>query len=185
MISLIPYLVLLIGFAITAQAYSKFETACTTPANFPTNFVSSPDTRGTLDILWSSLFTIVACTWTIQHLNIPKQRTRQLKKGWAHAFWCDMTLTLKGFLRNLKWMLITIVAPDFILGKAIIDLWLAWSMREIMKPYAEEDQVEWILSHRFYANMGGFVAIEEARPRIKTALPESPLQRCRWERPIL
>ncbi len=82
-------------------------------------------------------------------------------------------------------MLITIVAPDFILGKAIIDLWLAWSMREIMKPYAEEDQVEWILSHRFYANMGGFVAIEEARPRIKTALPESPLQRCRWERPIL
>ncbi|PTB66526.1 hypothetical protein BBK36DRAFT_1169117 [Trichoderma citrinoviride] len=55
------------------KAYTVFETNCSAPGT-PANFVSSPNARGTLDILWGSLFTILACTWTLQHPNIPKQR---------------------------------------------------------------------------------------------------------------
>lgn len=37
------------------------------------HYVTSASRRGTLDILWSSLFTVISCTWTVQHLNIPVQ----------------------------------------------------------------------------------------------------------------
>ncbi len=52
---------------------------CTLPPTTP-NFVSEPDFRGTLGTLWRCLFTILACTWTIQHLNIPEQRDRSVEK---------------------------------------------------------------------------------------------------------
>lgn len=56
------------------------------------------------------------------------------------------------------------VAPEYILGKAIGDFVFAWRMRKKMKNFAAEDKVEWDLAHCYYANMGGFVAIEECSP---------------------
>ncbi len=135
-------LVLVPFLSITAQAYTRFEANCTTPSTYPTNFVSSPNSRGTLDILWSCLFTICACTWTIQHLNVPEQRTGRLKKGGAHGFWYDFKWGLMGFWSNLKWMVATMVAPEYIVGKAIGDFVFAWQMRKKMKDFAAEDEVE-------------------------------------------
>jgi hypothetical protein len=58
-------LVLLFLFLATgSHAYIRFNTSCTV-LTVLINFVSSPDSRGTLDILWSCLFTIITCTWTI------------------------------------------------------------------------------------------------------------------------
>ena len=111
----------IVAFLITSvQAYSKFLTICTTPSS-RTNYVSSPDTRGTLDILWSCLFSIIACTWTIQHLNVPEQPgidPRELR-GFQKLRW-----NLKGVRRSLKWMLVTTIAPEYILGKALADLYV-------------------------------------------------------------
>jgi len=53
-------------------------------------------------------------------------------------------------------MLLTIVAPEFILGKAIGEFVTAWNLREAMAPYAVLDGVNWELSHGFFADMGGF-----------------------------
>ncbi|KAK0731727.1 hypothetical protein B0H67DRAFT_640078 [Lasiosphaeris hirsuta] len=58
--------------AAAAEAYNVTTTSCSTP-NATANFVTSPNVRGTLDILWSSLFTIIACTWSVQHPNVPEQ----------------------------------------------------------------------------------------------------------------
>ncbi|KAK4085540.1 uncharacterized protein Triagg1_530 [Trichoderma aggressivum f. europaeum] len=69
-----PFLVLCLLPLV--QAYTVFETNCSVPVT-RSNYVSSPNTRGTLDILWTSLFTIFACTWTLQHPNVPKQRDVQ------------------------------------------------------------------------------------------------------------
>jgi len=145
------------SLAVTCHGYSTFETNCSIPS-ISFNFVSSPESRGTLDILWSSIFTIVACTWTILHLNVPEQRK---KKDLGHGLWCDFKWTLKGVWTNLKWMLFTMIAPEFILGKAIGDLASAWECRELMRPFAKEDHVDWGLGHGFYANMGGFVGVDE------------------------
>jgi hypothetical protein len=58
-------------------------------------------------------------------------------------------------------MIFTMLAPEFILGKSVGDLAAAWQCRNRMKDFAEEDKVEWSLSHGFYANMGGFVCVPE------------------------
>jgi len=135
------------------HAYSRFHTTCTTPSS-RTNYVSSPDTRGTFDILWSCLFTIIACTWTIQHLNVPEQPgidPRELR-GFQKLRW-----NLRGVRRSLKWMLVTTIAPEYILGKALADLYAAYRSKNMMWIYSQLDGVDWGLTYGFFTNMGGFV----------------------------
>lgn len=121
--------------------------------------------RGTLDILWSCLFTIFACTWTIQHLNVPEQRHGRDKSKLGCIKWL-----LKGPLNSTKWMLITAFAPELILGKAWSDLSAARKNKRRMQEWAEKDGVEWELSHSFFANMGGFVAIPQDRVKFPTTV---------------
>ena len=160
------FVLTIIAFLVTyVQAYSKFLTICTAPSS-TTNFVLSPDTRGTLDILWSCFFTIIACTWTIQHLNVPEQPifdSRELP--WYKDWWWK----LRGFRRTLKWMLVTIFAPEYILGKAVADFYAASRSRREMQTYAETDKVEWGLTHAFFANMGGFVLTQNCGERDSNA----------------
>jgi hypothetical protein len=143
-------LVLLVGWV---EAYSEFQTTCTTPPS-PTNYVSSPNTRGTLDILWSCLFTVIACTWTIQHLNVPEQPGFDPQDVPWHRV---LRWNLNGLWRSIKWMLVTIIAPEYILGKAVADLYAAYQSKKEMQRYAIMDGVEWGLTQAFFANMGGFV----------------------------
>ena len=58
-------------------------------------------------------------------------------------------------------MLITAFAPELILGKAWSDLSAAKKNKMKMREWAGRDGVEWGLSHSFFANMGGFVAIPQ------------------------
>ena len=144
---------ILFYFVAAAEAYKIFETSCSTPTpTTPVNFVTSPDSRGTLDILWSSLFTIVACTWTVQHLNIPEQRNGR-DPGWVGG----LKWKLKRFLTSAKWMLITMIAPEVVIGMACYDFISAKESLRKLQKFALEDNVPWTLSHSYYANMGGFV----------------------------
>ncbi|KAF2274461.1 uncharacterized protein EI97DRAFT_495246 [Westerdykella ornata] len=66
-------------------------------------WVSSPNTRGTMDIIWSSFLTIFLCTWTAVSLNIPH----------PHDSKYDI------FCRKAKWMFWAIVGPEIVLAVAI------------------------------------------------------------------
>jgi hypothetical protein len=140
-------------FISAVQGYSEFRTECTTPTS-QTSYVSAPNARGTLNILWSCFFTIIACTWTIQHLNVPEQPNEQRSRDQR---WYETWRSLKSLWRSIKWMLITIVAPEYIFGKALADLYAAIESKRRMQIFAKEDGVEWGLTHAFFANMGGFV----------------------------
>jgi len=98
----------------------------------------------------------------VQHLNIPEQRNGR-DPGWAG----DLKWKLKMFLTSAKWMLITMIAPEAVIGMACYDFYSAKkSLRELRK-FAPEDNVPWTLSHSYYANMGGFViqsGVQEAPP---------------------
>ena len=133
-----------------ANAYTIFDTNCTHPST-SVSFVSSVNARGTIDILWSSLFTILACTWTVLHLNVPEQRLDR-DTGWRG----DIKWAVKGFLKSAKWVLITVLAPELLLGKYAGDLIGARNDARAMEAYAEEDDVPWTIVHSFFANMGGF-----------------------------
>jgi hypothetical protein len=120
------------------------------------NFVSSPNTRGTLDILWSSLSTLLLCVWTIQHLNVPPQiESHNPHRRTRVQTWRRELLWIYG--SKLKWMVTTLLAPEYLIGKSVVDFLSAWWLLGRMGEWAERDGVEWTLSHVFLANIGGFV----------------------------
>jgi hypothetical protein len=146
---LLPWLV--IAVCARTQAYTVFQPTCTSPTE-PVNFVSGPDSRGTLDILWSSLFTIFACTWTIQHPNVPEQRDGRFP-GWTG----DVRWGLRHAAESLKLAVVTILAPEIVTFTAWCDYCAArWTCSKLEK-FAKEDGVPWTMSHGHYATMGGFV----------------------------
>lgn len=116
-----------------------FSPQCSLPTE-SVNFISSRNVRGTLDILWSCLTILLLCTWTVQHLSVPPQVTPQNKKQWLRRM-------LFFFRRKLKSMLITVFAPEVVLGKAFSDHVAAHRSKARMEQFAREDGVKWELSH--------------------------------------
>ena len=149
---------------------STFHTNCTLPSH-TVNYVTAPNTRGTLQILWSCLGTLVLCTWTVQHLNIPQQSVPQTTVQ-------SLTRRVWRFTRKLKWMLLTLIAPKYVLGKAFSDLLSARRHLPEYEKFAEIDGVAWSTGHTFLANMGGF-AIDFSktieRPHSTASGPMQPI----------
>jgi hypothetical protein len=141
----------LLLFAVVAQGYETFHIQCTSPST-TVNFVSSADKRGTTDILFSCLFTLIACTWTVQHLNVPEQREGR-DPGWLG----DIKWASKRAWTSTKWMLFTVLAPEFLLAKSLADLRVVDSTIAKLRKFAAEDGVPWTRVHSQFANMGGFV----------------------------
>src|ERR1700760_2692335 len=110
-------IVIVAMLAFEVHTYSQFEPNCSLPPQPYANFVASPNTRGTLQILWSSLFTIISCTWTIQHLNVPAQEEIPLQKNQTSSWRWSLNYQTNSFWTNLKWMFFTVLAPEYILGK--------------------------------------------------------------------
>ena len=146
-------------------AYTVFEPECT-QLKEPANFVSSPNSRGTLEILWSSLFTIFACTWTIQHPNVPEQRDGRFP-GW----WGDLCWGLRHAVEALKLAITTILVPEIVICIAWCDRAAARDVCSRLKQLAEEDNVPWTTTHGHYAVMGGFII------RIKKPVNDDPTYR--------
>ncbi|KAK0712569.1 hypothetical protein B0T26DRAFT_856727 [Lasiosphaeria miniovina] len=110
-------------------------------------WVASPETRGTLAILWSCLVTLVACIYTALHLNIPNR-----------------------FLHKAKWTVIALFAPELVLYIALDQFFQARRFLRDMKELLQErgyregdlDESTYSLKFCFFAVMGGFqVSIED------------------------
>ncbi|KAK1752663.1 hypothetical protein QBC47DRAFT_454050 [Echria macrotheca] len=148
-----------------AAAFTRFDPVCTPPQT-SVNFVSAPQIRGTLEILWSCIFTLLACTWTIQHLNLPQQRNYRRRET---AWWASLKWDLAVFWTNLKWMLFTMVAPEIVLGKAVGDYFEARSLNKLFTEMKAQGKIEqdapWSLTHSFFAMMGGIRVIQEEESR--------------------
>ncbi|KAJ5425570.1 hypothetical protein N7465_000640 [Penicillium sp. CMV-2018d] len=125
-----------------------FHTNCTYPPE-TASFVSSPNTRGTLDIVWSCLSVIGLCTWSILHLNVPIQSTPSTKRQ-------KYLRTLRRFSSKLKWVMINIVAPEWAFGRAYSDVSSVRMLKARFAEIQDRDGVPWSDSHIHYANMGGF-----------------------------
>ncbi|KAN0113223.1 hypothetical protein V8E51_006174 [Hyaloscypha variabilis] len=149
-------------------AYTTFDSNCSIPTH-STNFVSSSDTRGTLDILWSCLFTIITCTWTVQHLNVPEQREGRNPGIWGTIWWA-----IKRGWTSAKWMLVTVLAPEILLAKNVGDVSALKLDLEELQDWAAQDAVPWTRTHSLFANMGGFVIRRSSPERaVPTAFPET------------
>jgi hypothetical protein len=144
---------------------SSFNPNCTLPQE-GTNYVNGPNVRGTFDILWNCLSIFLICSWNILHLNVPAERPRPrnfVQKIW----WAILDSRAK-----VKWMLFTILMPEFLVGKALND-WMAAKATSIdMAEFVAGDGVEWKRVHCYFCNMGGFVV--DFSPLTSLLLNEGP-----------
>jgi hypothetical protein len=62
-----------------------------------------------MNLVWNCLTTVIACSWSILHFNVPGRHD-----GTCIKFW-----------RKVKWVSITVVFPEFIFAKAVCELQMA------------------------------------------------------------
>ncbi|EON68192.1 hypothetical protein W97_07341 [Coniosporium apollinis CBS 100218] len=99
-------------------------------------WVDSPDTRGTIDIVWSCLGTLFLCSWGVLCLNVPAA---------SDGYWRILG-------RKLRWMCLAIYGPEFILTSAMGQWYPA---RASVRAFRLLGHEEWTLRHAFFADMGG------------------------------
>jgi hypothetical protein len=95
-------ILLICGLLHVAAAQESPDTTSAYSKTVFVGWVSEGDTRATWDILTSCLLTIMACTWSVLHLNLPDQED---------GSWCKIR-------RKLKWTVVTVFFPEFILAHA-------------------------------------------------------------------
>ncbi|KAF2668074.1 hypothetical protein BT63DRAFT_308818 [Microthyrium microscopicum] len=111
------------------------QTAVTTAKR---GWVSSPNERGTIDIIWSSLITMFLCSWSLLCLNVPAPKHSILSR-----------LHLRLWLTALCFL-----GPEFTL---VMALGQYASARQSVIDFANAKAGDWTMNHAFYANMGGFM----------------------------
>lgn len=101
-------------------------------------WISQPNGRGTVDIIWSCLFTIFLCSWSVLCLNVPAPK--------------DNKWTL--FRRKCYLAALGIVGPEFTLQVAL-GQWV--SARRSVAEFRRSGFSEWTMTHAFFADMGGIL----------------------------
>src|SRR5271156_3570535 len=99
---------------------------------------SSPNSRGTIDILWSCASTLFICVWVMLHLNVPAES--------------DTLWTL--YLRKAKWLLLALLAPELLM------LFASGQWASAKRSVTDMEQLgvaNWSMVHAFYADSGGFM----------------------------
>lgn len=153
---------LLLALVNPAFSLTTFNPTCSLPPD-NVHFVSKPTVRSTLEIVWSCLFTLLICTWRVQHLNVPKQvpkplKARLPKPGIVERVQLWLMKKWRKTMPKLKWMALTLILPEFIFGRAYQEWLMARkSCKEMNEKYNSEDEPPWTTTHAFYANMGGFI----------------------------
>lgn len=82
-------------------------------------WTSSPNTRGTIDIIWSCIFVVFLSTWTTLHNNVPA-----LKKGPVGQMQNRATLMFVGF-----------IAPEYLTTIAFTELRTALIVQSYTKNF--------------------------------------------------
>ncbi|KAG5662727.1 hypothetical protein KAF25_005145 [Fusarium avenaceum] len=100
-------------------------------------WVSSPNVRGSMDILRSCILTLVACIYTALHLDVPRKTT------WQYLL-----------MRKTKYVLLTLFAPEMSVFAAMQQLRYAWKLRSALQTIQRREQEKnWTEAADFEINL--------------------------------
>ena len=105
---------------------------------FTKGWVSQPNGRGTIDIVWSCVFTIFLCSWSVLCVNVPAAHESTARVWWRKLFLAALA----------------VCGPEFIFQIAL-GQWV--SARQSVKSFQNDGYPDWTLTHAFFADMGGFI----------------------------
>lgn len=117
-------------------------------------WVAQPAGRGTLDVLWSCLFTNFLCSWAVLCLNVPPPG----ESYFAMA------------RRKFLWMLCIIIGPEITLGLALGQY---CSARRSVADFKRLEKSGWTLEHAFFADMGGIMLSAPIWSSTQVTIPET------------
>ena len=100
-------------------------------------WTASPDGRGTIDIITSSVLTLFLCSWSCLCLNVYPPSFSEREKTW----------------RKLLMAGLAFLGPEFMFQLALGQWWAA---RRSVREYRNRNYTGWTSKHAFLANMGGF-----------------------------
>jgi len=101
-------------------------------------WVSTPNQRGTADILWENALVLFVCVWVVLHHNLQSEHES------------DATVVV----RKLRWTILAVFAPEMLTLFAIMQ----WNAANISVTEMNSLGIDsWTVTHAFYANAGGFV----------------------------
>lgn len=102
-----------------------------------TGWTSSPNNRGTIDIIWSCIVTMFLCSWSVLCLQIPSKRDTKFDLLWRRA-WLTALCAL---------------GPEITMQLALGQ----WSSaRQSVRDFHASEFTDWTMKHAFYADSGGF-----------------------------
>ena len=129
--------------------------------------------RGTSDILWSCLATILLCVWTVIHLPVPccsRFEKGQLVPGEPSRSKRNWVIR-----SGIAPAVISVIAPEFLTFIAVGEFVRAWRIQRKMA------QMSWTLTHGFFLYMGGFcletpsgLRMQLNEIQLDSAITESP-----------
>ncbi|KIL86673.1 hypothetical protein FAVG1_09929 [Fusarium avenaceum] len=100
-------------------------------------WVSSPNVRGSMDILQSCILTLVACIYTALHLDVPRKTT------WQYLL-----------MHKTKYVLLTLFAPEMSVFAAMQQLRYAWKLRSALRTIQRQEQAKhWTEAADFEINL--------------------------------
>ena len=134
--------------AVEHVHWQRDETSTTTRG-----WVTSPNGRGTLDIIWSCILTISLCSWSTLCLNLPAAGDSYFR-----------IVRRKIYMTGLG-----ILGPEIILQLAL-GQWA--SARRSVELFHASGYTSWTMTHAFFADMGGFIL----QPKDSTSFPLTALQ---------
>jgi hypothetical protein len=105
-------------------------------------WTSSAKLRGTSDVLWSCLVTLIACIYTSIHLNVPQN------KDGKDGRWVLL-------MRHIGWAIVTLLAPELVIYMALSQYLKARHLRDQLDSL--KSTKSHTIAYGFYATMGGFV----------------------------
>jgi hypothetical protein len=127
---------ILILFSLVATA--AMDPIINQNPNEKQGWYSAPNYRGTINIIWPCLLTIFLCCWNAIHPGVPHPKSTWLQ-GWFDRIIC---------------LCLGAITPEIFVWFAYRErLWAKADYEELVTIMGREN---WSMTHRFYAQMGGF-----------------------------
>ncbi|KAL4907082.1 hypothetical protein BDW74DRAFT_176682 [Aspergillus multicolor] len=97
------------------------------------------NSRSSWDIVWTCLTTIFACTWTVQHVSVPRRNTSE------------------GLVSAIKWFLfiVALFAPEETVLIASDQFWHVWSLQARCNTAQAEIPSRWTIAQCWCIQMDG------------------------------
>ncbi|KAK0649662.1 hypothetical protein B0T16DRAFT_492250 [Cercophora newfieldiana] len=160
---------------ITAGSLSVWADMAYNNGRNVTSWVPEPATRGTFRLLISCLATLSLCVYSALHLNVSPALKRKGRSGLKDG---DGQLLSQSsfsatFSRKATWVLIGMFAPEFVVYSAWSQWRTARKLTALVASSPEAKDLEWSMTHSYFALMGGFV-VDTADPGEDDYIANSP-----------